>query len=112
MRDEKYSPLTIMVVEDDELGRKYIKALLQGIGVGLIIGAENGADALQVLEETDADVDLVICDVEMPELNGFEFARRVRYGTCRDSRTCPFCCLPGTRPRSTSNTRTRTRSPV
>ena len=49
MRDEKYNPLTIMVVEDDELGRKYIKALLQGIGVGLIIGAENGADGLNAL---------------------------------------------------------------
>ena len=95
MRDEKYSPLTIMVVEDDELGRKYVKALLQGIGVGLIIGAENGADALQVLEETDADVDLVICDVEMPELNGFEFARRVRYGTVPRFKDLPILLLTG-----------------
>ncbi len=95
MRDEKYSPLTIMVVEDDELGRKYVKALLQGIGVGLVMGVENGAEAMLVLSETENDVDLVICDVEMPQMNGFEFARRVRYGTVPRFKDLPILMLTG-----------------
>ncbi len=95
MRDEKYSPLTIMVVEDDELGLKYVKALLQGIGVGLMMGVENGAEAMLVLSETENDVDLVICDVEMPQMNGFEFARRVRYGTVPRFKDLPILMLTG-----------------
>ena len=95
MRDEKYNPLTIMVVEDDELGRKYVRTLLEGIGVGLIINAENGTEALHVLSETPNDVDLVICDIEMPLMNGFEFARRVRYGTVPRFKDLPILMLTG-----------------
>ena len=95
MRDEKYSPLTIMVVEDDELGLKYVKALLQGIGVGLMMGVENGAEAMLVLSETENDIDLVICDVEMPQMNGFEFARRLRYGTVPRFKDLPILMLTG-----------------
>lgn len=95
MRDEKYSPLTIMVVEDDELGLKYVKTLLQGIGVGLVMGVENGAEAMLVLSETEHDIDLVICDVEMPQMNGFEFARRVRYGTVPRFKDLPILMLTG-----------------
>lgn len=95
MRDEKYSPLTIMVVEDDELGLKYVKTLLQGIGVGLVMGVENGAEAMLVLSETEHDIDLVICDVEMPQMNGFEFARRVRYGTVPRFKDLPILMITG-----------------
>ena len=78
MHEKKYGPLAIMVVDDDELGRKYLSSLLDGIGVGNALTAESGAGALRELEATDADVNLIICDVEMPEMNGFEFVRRIR----------------------------------
>lgn len=95
MRERKYKPLTIMVVDDDDLGRKYLTTLLDGIGVGRVLAAENGAEALRMLAETDADVDLVICDIEMPELNGFEFARRIRYGLIPRFKDLPILMLTG-----------------
>ncbi len=93
MRDERYNPLTIMVVDDDELGRKYLTTLLDGIGVGNVLTVGSGAEALQVLEETDTDVNLVICDVEMPEMNGFKFTRRIRYGLVPRFKDLPILLL-------------------
>ncbi len=93
MRDERYNPLTIMVVVDDELGRKYLTTLLDGIGVGNVLTVGSGAEALQVLEETDTDVNLVICDVEMPEMNGFKFTRRIRYGLVPRFKDLPILLL-------------------
>jgi CheY-like chemotaxis protein len=93
MREEKYHPLAIMVVDDDELGRKYLSTLLDGIGVGNALTAESGAGALRELEATDADVNLIICDVEMPEMNGFEFVRRIRYGLVPRFKDLPILLL-------------------
>ncbi len=95
MREEKYNPLTILIIDDEELGRKYLTTLLDGIGVGHVLAAENGAEALRMLEETDADVDLVICDIEMPEMNGYEFVRRVRYGTVPRYKDVPILIHTG-----------------
>ena len=80
MREEKYGPLTVVVVDDDELDRRYLTTLLDEIGIGNVLAAENGDAALKLLTETDADVDFVICDVDMPEMNGFGLVRRIRYG--------------------------------
>ena len=93
MREEKYNPLTILIIDDEELGRKYLTTLLDGIGVGNVLAAENGAAALKLLDETDANVDLVICDVEMPEMNGFEFVRRLSYGLVPRFKDVPIMLL-------------------
>ncbi len=95
MREAKYDPLAIMVVDDDELGLKYLTTLLYAIGVGTVLAAGNGAEALGVLEETEADVDLVICEIEMPELNGFQFTRRIRYGLIPRFKDLPILLLTG-----------------
>jgi len=68
---------TILLVEDDDLVRKYAERLLRGFGY-TVIPVANGAEALPVLE-SDRDIDLLFTDVIMPgELSGAELARKAR----------------------------------
>ena len=78
--DDAFKPLTALLVEDDSYTRKAIALLLEIVGAGNVVVAENGAKALALLDQDDAKADVVFCDIEMPELSGHEFVRRVRYG--------------------------------
>ena len=87
MTDNTFGSVKVMIVDNEAFSRKYLTRILEAIGIGAVETASSGADALAKLAEADADIDLVICDIEMPEMNGYEFVRRIRYGTvprCRD----------------------------
>lgn len=65
---------TILVVEDDDEVRDYLKeALLENFDV---IAASNGKEALACIREKD--ISLVLSDVMMPEVNGFELCRQIK----------------------------------
>ncbi|HYD46812.1 MAG TPA: response regulator [Terriglobales bacterium] len=66
---------SILVAEDSITSRMLLKEILEAAGY-LVTTAVDGADALSRLE--DATVDLVVSDVEMPRLNGFELTERIR----------------------------------
>ena len=69
-------PLRTIVVDDEQLARQELCFLLQQLGgVEVVAQAGNGVDALTVIEEYQPD--LVMLDVQMPGLTGFEVARRV-----------------------------------
>lgn len=70
------SPRKILVVEDSALMRQLYRAVLSGEGAELIY-AENGAEALDRAAETP-DIDLFIVDINMPQMDGLEFLRRLR----------------------------------
>lgn len=66
---------TILIVDDQEVGRDALEGLLFGQGYELIF-ASNGFEAL---DKAAAHVpDLVLLDVMMPEMDGFEVCRRLR----------------------------------
>jgi len=68
--------LRAVVVDDEQLARDELCFLLQQIGgVEIVAQAGNGVEALRVIE--DCQPDLVMLDVQMPGLSGFEVARRV-----------------------------------
>ncbi len=46
MPDEIFSAITVMVVDDEAIMRSFVTSTLEAIGVGHVITAENGADAL------------------------------------------------------------------
>ncbi len=71
--NKKYD-YTILIVEDDWDIRAYLQHELSGNFNVLV--AENGAKALDILLKEN--VSLVISDVMMPEMNGFELCRRVK----------------------------------
>jgi DNA-binding LytR/AlgR family response regulator len=69
-------PLRAVVVDDEPLAREELCFLLsEAGGVDLVGQATNGVDALQLV--TELRPDLVLLDVQMPGLTGFEVARRL-----------------------------------
>src|SRR5690606_11900142 len=72
---EMGSTFDILVVDDNPANLLAIEAALGGLGLNLV-SAQSGADALRHLLERDFA--LILLDVEMPGLNGFETARLIR----------------------------------
>lgn len=73
--EEATAPGTLLVVEDSITARTLLKNILEGAGY-LVRTAVDGIDALTVLKTEP--VDLVVSDVDMPRLNGFELTARIR----------------------------------
>ncbi len=66
---------TILIVEDNELNRDVFRALIKALGYTPIL-AENGVSALSQMEKLFPD--LVLLDILMPEMNGYEVLDRMK----------------------------------
>jgi two-component system, cell cycle sensor histidine kinase and response regulator CckA len=66
---------TILVVEDEEAVRTLTRRQLEEVGYG-VLEAVSGSEALELLS-ADSQIDLVLCDVVLPEMGGTELGRRV-----------------------------------
>jgi signal transduction histidine kinase/CheY-like chemotaxis protein/purine-cytosine permease-like protein len=66
---------TILVVDDNEVQRELIRDLLAPLGF-LVVSAGTGRECLQVVEETNPN--LILLDIAMPEMDGWEVAQRLR----------------------------------
>jgi two-component system chemotaxis sensor kinase CheA len=66
----------VVLVDDSSFFRNMLTPVLKAAGYE-VKALASGAEALALLE-TDTRFDFVICDIEMPEMNGFEVARRLR----------------------------------
>ncbi|MDZ8055840.1 MAG: response regulator [Aulosira sp. ZfuVER01] len=62
---------TILVVDDSNSVRHIVSLALQKVGYK-VLQAEDGQEAIAQLQQ-NSHVQLVVCDVEMPNMNGFEF---------------------------------------
>ncbi len=69
------SPRHILVVDDDIELRDYIRRHLEESGYKTAT-ADNGSDALKVIHE--CNIDLVVCDVKMPVMDGLTFLRLMK----------------------------------
>ncbi|MEM8717650.1 MAG: response regulator, partial [Cyanobacteria bacterium P01_G01_bin.4] len=65
---------TILVIDDSLTQRMTVATTLEKAGYA-VSQARNGRDGLQRLEETT--IDLILCDLEMPMMNGYEFLSQI-----------------------------------
>lgn len=67
---------TVLVVEDHEFQRQTIRRILSTLGVGAVLEAADGAAALEHLDALHDD-DVLLCDLDMPGMDGRELLRRI-----------------------------------
>jgi CheY-like chemotaxis protein len=67
---------TILLVDDEEGVRKLVSAVLQSNGY-TVLEAANGAAALAVFEKNEHKIDMVLTDVVMPQMTGFELGEHL-----------------------------------
>ncbi len=72
------STMRLLIVEDQLEARSMLRNMLMELGVNQIFEASDGRDALNFLDSAMDLVDMVICDWNMPRMNGVELLRQLR----------------------------------
>lgn len=90
--DQLFGPLNVLVVDDMPAIRRMLRQMLQHLGVqGDIQEAGDGQEAWESLQEHPFD--LVVCDINMPRMNGLDLLRRLR--ATDQYQTTPFLMISG-----------------
>ena len=69
--------LRFLVVEDHDFQRWAMGNILQGLGARCVFSAADGRAALEVFRHLDNPIDIVISDLDMPEMDGMELIRHM-----------------------------------
>lgn len=80
--------LCILLVDDDPFMQRIIEKVLKDLGFENIKKANDGQEALEVLGQ--GNIDLLLTDIQMPNMNGLELMKTIRCGNssvARDLRT-------------------------
>ena len=73
------APIRTLIVDDEPVARKVLREDLESMGGVDVVGeADNGAAALDQI--AGQHLDLVLLDLQMPEMGGFEVIRKIRHG--------------------------------
>jgi len=72
-----FSEYTILAAEDDEINREIMASILKKTGVSVDF-AENGKKAVAMFHEHPERYNMILMDVHMPEMDGYEATRMIR----------------------------------
>lgn len=75
MTDE--SPLRVLILDDDPFMRKLLGHMLANLGFSQVTACDSGRDALEWIGHPDGSPDLILLDLNMPEMDGVEFVRHL-----------------------------------
>jgi two-component system chemotaxis sensor kinase CheA len=84
--NEESDRSTLLLVEDAAFFREQVRAVLEDEGFN-VITAEDGVIAWDLLQQHDEEISIVVTDIEMPNMNGFELTQKIK----KDSR---FSSMP------------------
>ena len=79
MKEAPSRPLSVLVVDDEDLVRKFVERVLREAGYQTAT-ASDGPEALEAASRPEG-FDILVTDVMMPQMTGDELARRIRIST-------------------------------
>ncbi len=74
---DETEPPTILIAEDSKFFRNQVKGYMTEVGYN-VIEAEDGVEAWNMLHEYGDQIAMLVTDIEMPNMNGFELTQRIR----------------------------------
>ncbi|NCT40501.1 MAG: response regulator [Alphaproteobacteria bacterium] len=72
------SKLKVLIAEDQNEVRSMLRNMLMELGINQIFESGDGREALNFIDSAFDFVDLIICDWNMPNMNGVELLRQIR----------------------------------
>ncbi|MCL2756815.1 MAG: ATP-binding protein [Coriobacteriia bacterium] len=87
-----FKGIHILVAEDVEVNREVIDALLEDTGI-ILEYAYDGRQALKMYLDSPERYSLVLMDIQMPEMDGFEATRMIRDSGLESSMTIPIIAM-------------------
>ena len=75
MTTEELKQLSCLIVDDDSFMLSTLSLLLKQFGVKQVFQADNAQDGLKLIANRNIHIDIVISDLNMPEMDGFQATR-------------------------------------
>jgi CheY-like chemotaxis protein/anti-sigma regulatory factor (Ser/Thr protein kinase) len=68
----------VFIVDDNEHARRLLRTFCKKAGLNIVAEAHTAVQGLKDLEKIKDNLDLILSDIMMPEMDGYEFARQVK----------------------------------
>lgn len=93
MQEEDFTGVRVLLVEDNELNREIAVELLEMTGAEITV-AENGKAAVEKFaESTEYYYDIILMDIQMPQMNGYEASRAIRTMKREDAKSVAIIAM-------------------
>jgi signal transduction histidine kinase/CheY-like chemotaxis protein/ferredoxin len=87
-----FSGVCLLLAEDIDINREIFLAILEDTGIH-VETAENGRVALNMFKESPGKYDIIIMDVQMPEMDGIEATRAIRALDMEEAKNIPIVAM-------------------